>query len=188
MSAGNADDRGVAGRVFRISFSGELAYEVAVPASVAERVWWAVLRPARPSAFRPYGLDALNTLRIEKGHVTGAELNGQTSAADLGFARMLKPQGDFIGRVLSGRPRRRRDRLQLVGVRPAVRTQRLRNGMQLIHPMPRRRASATSPHRPLRSSSRGGWDWPCSRAGGRASARASLLPRHCTTSFSRSRS
>lgn len=133
MAAGEATIAGVAGRLFRISFSGELAYELAVPASEAERVWSAVLEAGTPCGISPYGLDALNTLRIEKGHVTGAELNGNTSAADLGFARMLKPQGDFVGRVLSRRPAlEAADRLQLVGVRPAVRTRRLRNGMQLV--------------------------------------------------------
>jgi heterotetrameric sarcosine oxidase alpha subunit len=135
MAAGEATIAGVAGRLFRISFSGELAYELAVPASEAERVWSAVLEAGAPCGISPYGLDALNTLRIEKGHVTGAELNGNTSAADLGFARMLKPQGDFVGRALSQRPALEAgDRLQLVGVRPAVRTRRLRNGMQLVAP------------------------------------------------------
>ena len=135
MAAGEATIAGVAGRLFRISFSGELAYEVAVPASEAEPVWLAVLEAGMPLGISPYGLDALNTLRIEKGHVTGAELNGNTSAADLGFARMLKPQGDFVGRVLARRPAlEAADRLQLVGVRPAVSTRRLRNGMQLVAP------------------------------------------------------
>jgi sarcosine oxidase subunit alpha len=126
---------GIPARLFRISFSGELAYELAVPASAAERLWSAVLAAGASFGISPYGLDALNTLRIEKGHVTGAELNGNTSAADLGFARMLKPQGDFVGRVLSQRPAlAAADRLQLVGVRPAVRARRLRNGMQLLAP------------------------------------------------------
>jgi methylglutamate dehydrogenase subunit C len=135
MAAGEATIAGIPGRLFRISFSGELAYELAVPASEAEHVWSAVLAAGTRCGISPYGLDALNTLRIEKGHVTGAELNGNTSAADLGFARMLKPQGDFVGRVLSQRPAlAAADRLQLVGVRPAVRTRRLRNGMQLVAP------------------------------------------------------
>src|SRR5207237_31341 len=83
----------------------------------------------------PYGLDALNTLRIEKGHVTSAELNGNTSADDLGLERLLKPRGDFIGRALSQRPGLAApDRLQLVGVRPVDRTLPLRNGLQLLDP------------------------------------------------------
>jgi heterotetrameric sarcosine oxidase alpha subunit len=124
---------GVAGRLFRISFSGELAYELAVPARDALGAWSTLLQAGEHFGIRPYGLDALNTLRIEKGHVTGAELNGNTSAADLGFERLLKKQGDFVGRTLSERPGMRAgDRLQLVGVRPVDRTRRLRNGTQLL--------------------------------------------------------
>ena len=135
MAAGAATIAGVAGRVFRISFSGELAYELAVPANCALPVWLALLEAGSLFGIAPYGLDALNTLRIEKGHVTGAELNGTTSAGDLGFARMLKQQGDFIGRVLSQRAGLTApDRLQLVGVRPLDRRRRLRTGAQLVAP------------------------------------------------------
>jgi heterotetrameric sarcosine oxidase alpha subunit len=133
MAAGAARIAGIAGRVFRISFSGELAYEIAVPARHALTVWSALLEAGRAFGMRPYGLDALNTLRIEKGHVTAAELNGNTTADDLGFQRLLKKQGDFIGRALAQRPALSApERLQLVGVRPLERTRRLRNGTQLI--------------------------------------------------------
>jgi methylglutamate dehydrogenase subunit C len=133
MAVAEARIAEVPGRLFRISFSGELAYEIAVPATAALRVWRALLEAGRPLELAPYGLDALNTLRIEKGHVTGAELNGNTGAHDLGFERLLKKQGDFIGRVLAQRPALTSpERLQLAGVRPTDRAQRLRNGMQLV--------------------------------------------------------
>ena len=135
MGAGAVTLAGVPGRLFRISFSGELAYELAVPARHALAAWTELLEAGQAHGIRPYGLDALNTLRIEKGHVTTAELNGNTSAADLGFERLLKKHGDFIGRALSGRPGlKAADRLQLVGVRPVDRTRRLRNGTQLVSP------------------------------------------------------
>ena len=135
MAVAGATIAGIPGRLFRISFSGELAYELAVPAAAARAVWEAVLEAGKPHGIRPYGLDALNTLRIEKGHVTTAELNGNTSADDLGFQRMLKKSGDFIGRALAARPGLTApDRLQLVGVRPVDRAQRLRNGMHLVAP------------------------------------------------------
>ena len=135
MAASVATIAGIPGRLFRISFSGELAYELAVPASHALTAWSALLEAGQPFGIRPYGLDALNTLRIEKGHVTGAELNGNTSADDLGFQRLLKKQGDFIGRTLSQRPwLKAAERLQLVGVRPLDRRRRLRNGMHLLAP------------------------------------------------------
>jgi len=135
MAAAPARVAGVAGRLFRISFSGELAFEIAVPARQAHTVWSAVLEAGRPLGLAPYGLDALNTLRIEKGHITGAELNGNTSAADLGFERMLKKEGDFVGRAFSRRALDgASDRLQLVGVRPLDRGRRLRNGTVLTDP------------------------------------------------------
>ena len=135
MAASAATLAGVPGRVFRISFSGELAFELAVPAAQAVGLWTALLAAGRAFGIVPYGLDALNTLRIEKGHVTGAELNGNTTADDLGLQRMLKVQGDFVGRMLAQRPGLRSpERLQLVGVRPIDRNQRLRNGAQLIVP------------------------------------------------------
>lgn len=133
MAAAEASLAGIPGRLFRISFSGELAYELAVPARAATAVWEAILAAGGPHGIRPYGLDALNTLRIEKGHVTTAELNGNTTAADLGCAHLLKKSGDFIGRTLAARPGLLgTDRLQLVGVRPADRSRRLRNGTQLV--------------------------------------------------------
>ena len=133
MAAAEVIAAGVAGRLFRISFSGELAYELAVPARHALAVWSRVLEAGRPFGIVPYGLDALNTLRIEKGHVTAAELNGNTSADDLGLQRLLKGSGDFVGRALSQRPALQSpDRLQLVGVQPVDRSRRLRNGMVLV--------------------------------------------------------
>ena len=133
MAVAEARIAGLPGRLFRISFSGELAYEVAVPAAHALAAWSALLESGSRFEMRPYGLDALNTLRIEKGHVTTAELNGNTTADDLGFQRLLKKQGDFIGRVLAQRPGLAApERLQLVGVRPTDHTRRLRNGSQLV--------------------------------------------------------
>jgi len=135
MAVGAVTIAGIPARVFRISFSGELAYELAVPASSAPAAWAALLEAGRSFDLRPYGLDALNTLRIEKGHVTTAELNGNTSADDLGFGRLVKKQGDFVGRTLAQRVALAApDRLQLVGVRPLDRARRLRNGSQLVAP------------------------------------------------------
>lgn len=135
MAASTGRIAGIDGRLFRISFSGELAYELAVPASAALAAWQALLEAGRPHGITPYGLDALNTLRIEKGHVTGAELNGNTTADDLGFGRLLKAQGDFIGRALATRHGpHAADRLQLVGIRPRAAVTRLRNGAQLVAP------------------------------------------------------
>jgi sarcosine oxidase subunit alpha len=132
MAVAPATIAGVPGRLFRISFSGELGYELAVPAAYADHVFAAILAAGAPHGIVPYGLDALNVLRVEKGHVTGAEINGQTTAADLGLGKMLKSKGDFIGKALSGRPGlNEASRLKLVGVRPLDTAARLRGGAHL---------------------------------------------------------
>jgi sarcosine oxidase subunit alpha len=133
MAAGKATIAGVPVRVFRISFSGELAYEVAAPSGFGEAVWEAIIAAGEESAIAPYGVEALGLLRIEKGHAAGPELNGQTTAADLGMGRMLKKSGDVVGRVLAGRPALANPgRPRLVGLRPADPANRLRSGAHLV--------------------------------------------------------
>ena len=68
------------------------------PPAVARRLWRALVEAGRRFGITPYGVDAMNALRIEKGHVTGAELNGRTTPDDLGLGRMVKSDRDFIGR------------------------------------------------------------------------------------------
>lgn len=116
-------------RLFRISFSGELAYEIAVPASHGAELATALLH----AGASPYGLEALNVLRLEKGHPVGAELNGQTTAADLNLARMLSKKKDFIGRALAQRPALQHpNRPALVGLRPTTPGAPLQAGAHLI--------------------------------------------------------
>jgi heterotetrameric sarcosine oxidase alpha subunit len=94
---------GVRARVFRISFSGELGFEIAVPARWGGALMALLDQAGHDFGIEPYGTEALTILRIEKGHVAGGELNGQTSARDLGLGRMLSAKKDFIGRALSFR-------------------------------------------------------------------------------------
>ncbi|MBM84660.1 MAG: sarcosine oxidase subunit alpha, partial [Rhodospirillaceae bacterium] len=75
-------------RVFRISFSGELAYEVIVPADHGRMVWEVIMEAGKPYGIIPYGTEAMAIMRIEKGHVAGSELDGRTTADDLGLGRM----------------------------------------------------------------------------------------------------
>jgi sarcosine oxidase subunit alpha len=120
---------GIPGRLFRISFSGEMAYEIAVPAAQGE----ALARALHAAGATPYGLEALNVLRLEKGHPVGAELNGQTSAADLGMGGLLSKKKDFIGRVLSQRPALRDpNRETLIGLRPTTPGATLQAGSHLL--------------------------------------------------------
>ncbi len=135
MGVGDATIAGCPVRLYRVSFSGEMAYEVATPAGYGERVWEAILEAGKPHGIVPYGLEALGLLRIEKGHVAGPELNGQTTAKDLGFEKMMKKKGDFIGRVNGERPALvSPDRPRLVGIRAVDPSfeKRLRGGAHLV--------------------------------------------------------
>ena len=120
-------------RVFRISFSGELAYEIAAPSSFGERVWEALLAAGQEFGIMPYGLEAMGLMRIEKGHAAGPELNGQTTAADLGMGRMMKKSGEVVGRVLATRPALADPRRpRMMGIRTVDPTKRLRGGAHIV--------------------------------------------------------
>ncbi|MHB8812108.1 MAG: sarcosine oxidase subunit alpha family protein [Steroidobacteraceae bacterium] len=120
-------------RLFRISFSGELAYELAVPARWGDATVRAIMAAGEELGVIPYGMEALGTMRIEKGHVAGAELNGTTTAQDLGLGRMMSAQKDYIGRVLAGRPALSApERPALIGVKPTRPEARLRAGAHFL--------------------------------------------------------
>jgi len=126
--------RGVPARLFRISFSGELAYELAVPARYGDATVRAIMAAGGDFGVVPYGIEALNIMRIEKGHVTGNELNGTTTATDLGLGRMMSKKKDFIGRVLSQRAGLTDPyRPALIGIRPAEKSQRLYAGAHFLN-------------------------------------------------------
>ena len=96
---------GVAGRLFRISFSGEKGFEIAVPARYGAALWRDLVARAETLGGGAYGMEALNVLRIEKGFITHAEIDGRVTAGDLGMGRMLSPKkADFIGRAAAQRP------------------------------------------------------------------------------------
>lgn len=120
-------------RLFRLSFSGELAYEIAVPARYGEALAHALMVAGAELGVAPYGTEALGVLRIEKGHVAGNELNGQSTARDLGLGKMMSAKKDFVGRVMAGRPGLTDpSRPTLVGLRPVDRSIRLRAGAHLL--------------------------------------------------------
>jgi sarcosine oxidase subunit alpha len=105
-------------RLFRISYSGELAYEIHVPADRGRAMWDLLLDAGKAQGIMPYGTEAMNTLRIEKGHVViGAEIDGRTTADDLGMGRLVSPAKWCIGKPLLDRPALTApDRWQLVGL------------------------------------------------------------------------
>jgi sarcosine oxidase subunit alpha len=132
--------RDLMARLIRISFSGELAYELSVPAFAGDALIRALFQAGRELDVTPYGTEALGVMRIEKGHPAGNELNGQTIATDLGMGRMLSKKKDFIGRVMAQRPGLMDpERPTLVGLKPRTPGARIRAGAHLL-------AQGAAPH------------------------------------------
>ncbi|KPF70839.1 sarcosine oxidase subunit alpha [Bosea sp. AAP35] len=124
---------GIPARLFRISFSGELAYELAVPAGYGEAMMDAVMAAGSAHGITPYGTEALGVMRIEKGHVAGNELSGQTTARDLGLGKMMSSKKDYLGRLMARREALvEAERPCLIGFRPVDPAQRLRAGAHFI--------------------------------------------------------
>jgi sarcosine oxidase subunit alpha len=87
----------------------------------------------REFGIAPYGTEALGVMRLEKGHVAGNEINGQTTARDLGLGKMLSIRKDYVGRVMAQRPGLvAQDRPTLAGFKPVNREDRLRAGAHFI--------------------------------------------------------
>ncbi len=105
-------------RVHSVSYSGELCFEVSIPAGYACSFVEQLLVVGQDVGITPYGLEALDVLRIEKGHLSvGREIDGRTTPFDLGLGKKVSSGKDFIGRSLLDRPGLRRDdRMQLVGM------------------------------------------------------------------------
>ena len=122
------------GRLLRISYSGEQGYELALPARYGDAAFTALVDAAEHLGGGAYGLEAMNVLRIEKGFLSHAEIDGRVTADDLGLARLLRPSG-FIGAELARRPAfTAPGRKQLVGIRPTTPGARLAAGGHLFEP------------------------------------------------------
>jgi heterotetrameric sarcosine oxidase alpha subunit len=103
--------------VCRLSFSGELAYEVYSGAGHATHVWEALMAAGEPFGILPYGLEASGTLRIEKGHVTGSEMEGRTTVRDFHADWVLSKKKPFIGSAVMDRGELNNpNRARLVGI------------------------------------------------------------------------
>ena len=133
MACGAVSVQGIMGRLFRISFSGEQAYEVAVPARYGEALFRDLVARAETMDGGPYGMEALNVLRIEKGFITHAEIHGRTTAFDIGMARMVAAK-DCIGKAAAARPGMvGAAREQLVGLKPVNAAQMIGAGAHLFN-------------------------------------------------------
>lgn len=122
---------GLAARVARVSFSGELAFEVSVAGFDGPALWAALMAAGRTLDITPYGLEALSVLRAEKGYlIVGQDTDSDTTAADAGLGWMIKSDRDFLGRrSLARRDFQRADRRQVVGFRAEG---PVREGAQLV--------------------------------------------------------
>ena len=133
MGCGAVLVSGIAARLFRISFSGEHAYEIAVPSRYGASLYRLLLAQAESLGGGAYGLEALNVLRIEKGFITHAEIHGRTTAFDIGMDKMVSLKKDCIGQTMSRRPGLLEEgREQLVGLKPVAKSGTILAGAHLF--------------------------------------------------------
>ena len=134
MAAGECVAAGVPRcRLFRISFSGELAYELNVPCDYGRHVWEQVMAAGEEFGVVPYGTETLGNLRIEKGHVAGPELDGRTTAEDLGLGKLMSQRKEFIGKRLAYRTcLTADDREKFAGFVPIDGKTSMKQGAQII--------------------------------------------------------
>ena len=126
---------GVPVRVARVSFSGELAYEVNVTTWYAPAVWERLLEAGRRYGITAYGTETMHVLRAEKGYpIIGQDTDGTVSPHDLGMAwAVSKKKPDFIGKRSFSRVENQNPlRKQLVGLLPVDRVTRLPEGSQIV--------------------------------------------------------
>jgi sarcosine oxidase subunit alpha len=90
---------GLPARIFRLSFSGELSYEINVPTAGGPMLWQRLVDAGRADDLTVYGTESMGVLRIEKGHVViGREADGRTTPDDLGLGKLCSTTKDFVGR------------------------------------------------------------------------------------------
>ncbi len=124
---------GVKARIFRISFSGELAYEINVESDNGVFMWKKIIELGKEFEIQPYGTEALSTLRIEMGHVAGSELDGRTIPYDNGLQGLVSKKKDFIGkRSLNRKAFIADDRQKVVGVVPLDKKTSIPEGSHLV--------------------------------------------------------
>ena len=134
MGYKEADLFGVPSRIFRISFSGELAYEINVESGYGVFMWEKIIELGKEMNVEPYGTEALSTLRIEMGHVAGSEIDGRVIASDLSLDGMLSKKKDFIGkRSLNREAFLSPDREKIVGLVPLDKKSMIPEGSHLVN-------------------------------------------------------
>ena len=125
---------GVPARVFRVSFSGELTYEVNIPANYGRAVWEAIVDAGERYGITPYGTETMHVLRAEKAFIiAGQDTDGSVNPMDLGMDWIVSKRKDFLGRRSLSRPDSlREDRKQMVGLLAEDPTEVLPEGAQIV--------------------------------------------------------
>ncbi len=127
---------GVPLRVHRVSFSGEVSYEISVPVGYTDALWQACMEAGKDLGITPFGLESLLVMRLEKGFIhVGSDTDGTTVPDDIGFGAVARKRTvDFVGRRSLMRPdAMREDRLQLVGLEARDPSAALPVGGHLVH-------------------------------------------------------
>jgi sarcosine oxidase subunit alpha len=122
---------GLRARLFRLSFSGELAYEISVPARYGDALIRELMDQGQEFDAIMYGTEALGVMRIEKGHAAGNELDGRSTAAHLGLGGFVSKKKDCIGKMLSQREGLTND-VRMVGFMPVNPKDKLTNGAHFM--------------------------------------------------------
>ncbi len=138
---------GVPMRLFRVSFTGELGFEVNVPADFGAAVWEAIWEAGQPHGMTPYGTETMHVLRAEKGYIiVGQDTDGTVTPDDVGLSWAIgKAKPDFVGLRSLQRPAMSSPgRRQLVGLLTADPKQVLEEGAQVMAA-----AGAPVPTRPI---------------------------------------
>jgi sarcosine oxidase subunit alpha len=125
---------GIPTRIARISFSGELAYEVNVSGWYGLAAWEAIFEAGKPYGITPYGTETMHVLRAEKGFpIVGQDTDGTVTPEDLGMSWIVSKVKDFVGKRSLRRPDTARpDRKHLVGLLPVDPSELLPEGAQMI--------------------------------------------------------
>ena len=124
---------GINAKIFRISFSGELAYEINVESNYGNFMWEKIIETGNEFKIQPYGTEALSTLRIEMGHVAGSELDGRSIPYDNGLDGLVSKKKDFIGkRSLNREAFTASDRQRIVGLIPLDKKTSIPEGSHLV--------------------------------------------------------
>ena len=128
-----ADLFGIPARIFRISFSGELAYEINVASDFGTFMWEKTIEQGQQFNIQPYGTEALSNLRIEMGHVAGPELDGRTIPYDVSLEGLVSKKKDFVGkRSLNRKAFTSSTRQRVVGLVPIDKKTVIPEGSHLV--------------------------------------------------------